>query len=151
MRDITSCAQALQKSEQRNLKMKENLLPNYFKKIGLIFGSLSIIFLISNLSNIDFIKSNEPFVKWIFKNLFLISLLLIAFSKEKNESDKIIKIRFEKFKQSILFSAVVLIFDSVSELVYDKNDKDLMTGFEIMIIILFFYLITYHFRKYNYR
>ena len=131
--------------------MKEDLLPNYFKKIGLIFGSLSLIFLISNLSNIDFINSNEPFVKWIFKILFLISLLLIAFSKEKNESDKIIKIRFEKFKQSILFSAVVLIFDSVSELAFDKNDENLITGYELMLIILFFYLITYNFRKYNYR
>ena len=131
--------------------MKENLLPNYFKKIGLIFGSLSIIFLISNLSYPDLIQSNQQLVKWIFKDFLLISLLLIAFAKEKNESEQLNKIRFEKLKQSVLFGGVVLIFDSISELAFDKGDMDMKTGYEIVLMILFFYLITYNLRKYNHR
>ena len=131
--------------------MKENLLPNYFKKIGLIFGSLSIIFLISNLSYPDLVQSNQQLVKWIFKDLLLISLLLIAFAKEKNESEQLNKIRFEKLKQSVLFGGVVLIFDSISELAFDKGDMDMKTGYEIVLMILFFYLITYNLRKYNHR
>ncbi len=50
--------------------MKENLLPNYYKKIGLTFGLLSLIFLISNLYYPDLINSNKELIKWIFKDIF---------------------------------------------------------------------------------
>ena len=131
--------------------MKENLLPNYYKKIGLIFGSLSFIFLAINLFYPDLIQSSQQLIKWIFKDILLISLLLIAFAKEKNESEQLNKLRFEKLKQSVLFGGVVLIFDSISELAFDKGDMDMKTGYEIMLMILFFYLITYNLKKYNHR
>ena len=130
--------------------MKESLLPNYFKKIGLIFGSFSIIFLILNLSYPDLIQSNQQLIKWIFKDVLLISLLLIAFAKDKNESDQLHKIRFEQLKRSVLFGGLVLVFDSISELAFDKGHMDMKSGYEIMLLVLFFYLISYNFKKYNY-
>ena len=90
-------------------------------------------------------------MKWIFEDLLLISLLFIAFAKEKNDSEELNKIRLEKLKQSIIFGAVVLIFDSISDLAFDKGDMDMKTGYEIILMVLFFYLITYNLRKYNHK
>ncbi|WP_034893257.1 hypothetical protein [Gillisia sp. Hel_I_29] len=131
--------------------MKENLLPNYYKKIGLTFGLLSLIFLILNLYYPDLINSNKELIKWICKDIFLTSLLLLVFTKEKVETDVIKKIRSERLKQSLIFGAAVLILDSISELSFNIGDIEMKSGYEIMIMILLFYLITFSYKKkYNY-
>jgi len=81
----------------------------------------------------------------------LTSLLLLVFTKEKVETDVIKKIRFERLKQSLIFGAAVLILDSISELSFNIGDIEMKSGYEIMIMILLFYLITFSYKKkYNY-
>ncbi len=129
--------------------MSENLLPNYFKKIGLITGILSFIFLILVQFNQDwdFVLIKQEVFKWIFKDLFLISLLFVSFSKEKSETDQIYKLRFQRLKQSVIFGGAVLILDSISELVFNYGDIVMKSGYEIMLMILFFYIVTFNFGK----
>lgn len=129
--------------------MKENLLPNYFKKIGLLFSLLSLTFLIINLFYPDLIQSHNELLKWIFKDIFLISLLLIAFTKEKDESAEMTNIRNENFKKSLLFGGAVLILDSISELSFNIGEIEMKSGYEIMIMILLFYLFTFNYKKKN--
>ncbi len=130
--------------------MKEKLLPNYYKRIGLIFGSLSLIFLITNFFTQEFLNINQEIIEWILKDLLLISLLLITFTREKVESEKVMEIRYHKLKQSILFGGSVLILDSILELFSHYEKMEMKSGYHIMIMILLFYLVTFNFRKNNY-
>lgn len=129
--------------------MNENLLPNYFKKIGIITGIASIIFLILfhfYSEQLSF-SLNQDIIKWILKDIFLISLLLISFTKEKIETEKIYKIRFQRLKQSVIFGGAVLILDSISELSFNIGEIEMKSGYEIMVMITLFYIVTFHFEK----
>lgn len=129
--------------------MKEKLLPNYFKKIGLITAITSFILLIliyfySEQISFSF---NQEIIKWIFKDIILISLFFISFAKEKNETEKIYKLRFQGLKQSVIFGGVVLILDSISEIVFNNGEIEMKSGYEIMIMISLFYIVAFNFEK----
>lgn len=129
--------------------MKKDLLPNYFKKVGLIVGFI----LLTSLLVIHFypeqisVSQNQEIIKWIIKDLILISLLLISFSKEKNETDQIYKIRFQKLKQSVIFGGAVLILDLISEILYNNDNIEVKSGYEIMVMITLFYIVTFNFER----
>lgn len=129
--------------------MKKDLLPNYFKKVGLIVGFI----LLTSLLVIHFypeqisVSQNQEIIKWIIKDLILISLLLISFSKEKNDTDQIYKIRFQKLKQSVIFGGAVLILDLISEILYNNDNIEVKSGYEIMVMITLFYIVTFNFER----
>lgn len=129
--------------------MKDNLLPNYFKKIGLITAVVSFagMIFINFYQDLISIGIAQEIILWIVKDLILISLLVIAFSKERAETDKISKLRFQRLKQAVIFGGAVLILDSISELAFGRGDIEMKSGYEIMIMITLFYIVTFHFEK----
>ena len=132
-----------------NKKMKEKSTPNYFKKIGFILACLSFLFLFINHFNPDLIETNEELIKWIFKDILLISLLYIAFGNCKNESKNLIKLKFKALKSAFLIGAGILIFESITEMAFNKGGIDVKSGYEIVVIILVLYLINYYWSKDN--
>ena len=124
--------------------MKVKLLPTYYKNIGLVIGSLSLLILLFNMFYQELFDSNNLLFKWIFKDIFLISLLIISFAQEKIETNEISLLRFDRLKQSVIFGGIILVFDSISELVFYHGHMDMKSGYEIMVMILLFYLITFH-------
>lgn len=127
--------------------MKEKLLPNYFKRIGFVLASLSFLFLIINYFNSDLLQSNELIIKWIFKDILLISLLVMAFSKDKNESKEFYKLKYKSLKNSFLLGAGILIFESITELAFAKDGIDTKSGYEIIVFIVIWYLLNFHWDK----
>lgn len=124
--------------------MKEKLLPNYFKKIGFILGILVIVFFIKD----DWTSINHNIYNSIIENGFMLAFLLIAFSKEKNESEEIMKLRYVKLKSAVLFGAVLLITDAVIDWISNSNVLEVKSGYEILFAILFFYIATFNLKKY---
>ena len=125
--------------------MKQALLPNYYKKVGLGLFALSLIGLISSLFYNDVISMDPQLLKWIFKDLLLIALLFIAFAREKEESEHLNTIRFEKLKDSVVVGGVFILLDSISA--FYGGDLDISSGYNILVIMLFYYIITYNFKK----
>ena len=123
--------------------MKDNLLPNKYQKIGLILGIISILVLIPYYFDLEFLISKNLAIKDIFKNILLTSILLIAFSKEKHETDQTKKIRLDSLKRAILFGGLILILESVLKLILDSTNFGIRSGYEIMVLILLFYLIIF--------
>ena len=131
--------------------MKVTLLPNYFKKIGLITGFLAFVsFVVFDLAygTIPFSYDRE-LVSFICKDLIVVSLLFIAFANEKEHVKNLNSLRFEKLKQAIIFGAVILIYDSISEIIFRREEMAMESGYEIMITSLLFYIVTFHFEKNN--
>ena len=127
--------------------MKQALLPHYYKKVGLSLFALSLIGFTLNLFYSDVISIDPQLLKWIFKDVLLIALLFIAFSREKEESEHLNTIRFEKLKDSVLVGGVFILLDSISELVFYDGNLDMSSGYKILIVMLLYYIITYNFKK----
>ncbi|GAA4311833.1 hypothetical protein GCM10023115_32350 [Pontixanthobacter gangjinensis] len=130
--------------------MKENLLPYQYKNIGLALGILGVLAYIGlevYLENQP-LKLLDPLVaKWIIKDIFLIGLCLIAFANEKEETNQISLLRAEYFKKAFIFGVSIFILGTISEMIFSKGNFDLKTAYEILVMVLLFYLVTYNFRK----
>ncbi len=89
-------------------------------------------------------------LEWIFKNILLVSLLVLVFSKEKTESQKINTIRFQQSRNALGFGVFVIVLDSLSEIIFWDGNFEMKTGFTIMVMVLLYYLIIFTYKKYNY-
>ena len=127
--------------------MQENLLPNLYKKIALTAGVLILIALVLKDPIAQALDFHEVRLDRIIKDLFLISLLAVVFSKEKNETETIGILRLKKLKESVGFGGFILLFDSVQEIIFWDGDYEMKNGYEIMIGILIFYLVVFHIKK----
>ncbi|MCH4822095.1 hypothetical protein ML462_02830 [Gramella lutea] len=131
--------------------MKVVLLPNYFKKIGIITGLISsLCYFVFGIDHemLDLSYDREV-VGFITKDMIVISLLFIAFAKEKSQIQNLDTIRFEKLKQAMIFGAVILIYDSISEIIFRSGEMEMESGYEVMITGLLFYIVTFYFELYN--
>ena len=134
--------------KRNNYEMIKNLLPPYYKKIGLISGLtfFALLLLTHFYPEQNLFSINQLKAEWIIKDIFLLSLLFIAFSKEKNETNEILELRFHKLKESILFGGVMIFYDSISIFGYSNNDH-LKSGFEILVLILVYFIIAFNYKK----
>ena len=127
--------------------MKEYLLPNHYKKIAFVLGLIALASLIFQYLLTDVLIIEPTRLEWIIKDIILISLLGLTFSKEKNESKKIKELRLKDLKGALGFGVFVLIFDSVQELIFWDGNYEMKSGYEIMAGILLFHLIFFTYRK----
>ena len=127
--------------------MQENLLPNTYKKIALTVGVFTLITLILKDPIAQTLDFHEVRSDRIVKDLFLISLLAVVFSKEKNESASISLLRLKKMKEAIGFGGFIFLLDSVQEIIFWDGDYEIKNGYEILLGILIFYLIVFHIKK----
>lgn len=123
------------------------LLPNYFKNIAITvgiaaLGTLLLKYFLNGLLNFDQLR-----LGWILKVIILISLFVITFSKDKNESIKINELRLFELTRAVGFGGFILILDAIQELLFWDGGYRMKSGYEIMISILAFYLVFFTYQK----
>lgn len=123
------------------------LLPNRIKWIGLSTAAISILAIVLAFFFAEQIGIDKEIVFSIGKIFFLMSLLFLVFSEEKEESELLRKLRLKHLTSAILFSGLILIIDSLWELFSITDGKNTKSGIEILIIILLYYLILFNFHK----
>jgi len=129
----------------------KKLLPSYFKDIGLALIIISIAILIINYIYQDLFKVNQQIFKWIFKDLILLGTTFISFSYQKNETRQITKMRFEKLANALLFGSFFFLFDSIPEIIYGSSKFELISAYEILLIVLLYFIILFHYDLYKMR
>ena len=127
--------------------MKEYLLPNYYKKIALAIGIIALASLIFKYLLTDVLIIEQTRLEWIIKDIILISLLGIVFSREKNESKKISELRLKELKAALGFGFFIFLFDSVQELIFWDGIHETRSGYGILIGILLFHLVFFTYKK----
>ena len=123
------------------------LLPNRVKWIGFSTAAISILAIALAFFFAEQIGIDKEIVFSIGKIFFLMSLLFLVFSEEKEESELLRKLRLKHLTSAILFSGLILIIDSLWELFSITDGKNTKSGMEILIIILLYYLILFNFHK----
>lgn len=152
--------------------MKESyLLPNYFKKIGWIlflpFLTLGIFALFMDVEsswlNINVfavwsqnIFEDDIFLSFIKNNItdeilmigFIVSMMFIAFSKEKKEDELLSKIRLESLMWAVYINYAVIILCAVTLYGIAFYWIMLLNLFTLLIIFMVRYnWLLYRFRK----
>ncbi len=97
------------------------LLPNYFKKIGLVISIAAIITQIS----LVYISQNEPYsqkeiIKTMCSSLFTVGLFFFAFSKEKFEDEMNYFIRMRSMALTLLIVIITGILSPILYLVFNE-------------------------------
>ncbi|MFK8036792.1 MAG: hypothetical protein AB8B74_00770 [Crocinitomicaceae bacterium] len=111
-------------SESKLEKLSRIQLPNYFKKVGLIFVIAGFVMLIVNKALID----SELF-RTILKHGILVGLLLISFSKEKIEDERIANLRMKSFMVAFLIGvAMALLLPIIDYLVHIVMNRQTEVG-----------------------
>lgn len=126
--------------------MKENLLPNYFKKIAISSGVLAIILWLI-IASTDIIAIEPSMLTWILKLVILASLFAYVFTKEKKETEKISELRITNIITAVGGVVAFLIMDTILELMSSSANYDMISGYEILLIMLLYHSVTFYFRK----
>jgi len=129
--------------------MNDRLLPSQYKIIAIIIFIISVIAFILKYPIGDFVQLEQARINWIIKDIILISLLVITFSKDKNETQKVKELRIRELSGAVLFGGFLLIIQSIQELIFWNGQYEIEDGFEIMVAILLYYIILFNIKKYK--
>ncbi len=117
-----------------------NLLPNYFKKIGLGFILASVVFVVSvKISGIHPTAEKKEMMKTISRDVVLLGMMLIAFSKEKDEDELTMLIRMKALASAFVY---IVIFKIVSDVfgIIDQELIENMNGYFFQMMIWYFFI-----------
>ena len=117
-----------------------NLLPNYFKKIGLGFILASVVFVVSvKISGIHPTAEKKEMMKTISRDVVLLGMMLIAFSKEKDEDELTMLIRMKALASAFVY---IVIFKIVSDVfgIIDQELIENMNGYFFQMMIWYFFV-----------
>lgn len=123
------------------------LLPNYWKKIGLIIVTLLLIAVLAQpflLPGFD--PKDHKVADVISSSVFMTGLFCVAFSKDKTEDEMTIKLRLRALSFAVILTIVSVIFGSVLGILFGES-VDKTDGVKLMNNLLTFYLLSYYIRK----
>lgn len=126
--------------------MQEKLLPNYSKKIAFPIGILCLIGLSFIRIWPDSLLIDEQVTDWIFKDLLLVSLVVMILSREKEESSAIHKTRYRELLNALTFGVIIVIYDSVANFFYSNGFEEMRSGYELLLMMLIYYLFSFFIR-----
>ena len=129
--------------------MNDRLLPNQYKLIAFVIFIISIIAFILKIPLADLVQLEQARITWIIKDIILISLLVITFSKDKNETQKITDLRVRELSGAVIFGGFLLIIQSIQEILFWDGHYEIEDGFEIMVAILLYYIIVFNIKKHK--
>lgn len=123
------------------------LLPNYFKKIGLLISIAAIITQIS----LVYISQNEPYsqkeiIKTICSSFFTVGLFFFAFSKEKFEDEMNYFIRMRSMALTLLIVIITGILSPILYLVFNEVPTIRETQ-RFAVTVILQYITTFYIQK----
>ena len=143
IKDVVEC-------ERNKLNKIQNYrLPVYFKYIGFVLFVISFLIIMSRI----FIDDQSEIIRDLAKKGFLIGMLLISISKDKEEDELTMKIRSQSYALAfvigVIYALVMPYVDyGVSNVLKPEGEtlKDL-GDFQILIFMLMVQLMFYYVLK----
>lgn len=122
--------------------MQDKLLPNYSKKIAFPVGILCLFGLIFTGTMATSVQIDETVIEWILKDLLLISLLVLVWSREKEESPAIQMARYRELLSAVIFGVILVIYDSIAH----EDPSEMRSSYQLMLMMLIYYLFLFFIR-----
>ena len=123
------------------------LLPNYYKRIGYVILVLSVLFI--SLFKLKILIIDQEIV-WVISNIgVLISLLILAITRNKIEDELTYRIRVQAIGRSFVFGVLYVIFNLFLKLQFPDHSVLDDGAVGILLLMFIFYFITFHSMLYN--
>jgi hypothetical protein len=135
--------------ENEKFNKQPKLLGVHFKKIGIVVMVLSILpGLIIKTMHITLMESQKDLFKSLSYSIFLMGLLLIVLSRDKEEDELTIYIRLTAMLDMFIFAVIYVIIKPLIVLMFQSAFID-VTGQQLVTLMLVGYLISYYLKKSN--
>ncbi len=118
------------------------LLPISFKKVS--FGIMTLCVLLVVLTISEILPIDKYLVKIISKTGILVSLLLLALTKNKIEDELTSRIRLKAFASSFIFGVGYVIVEPFVHLLFHDNFLSDKGVTELLITMFLFYFLTFY-------
>ncbi|OQP52506.1 hypothetical protein [Niastella populi] len=133
--------------ESKKCKKEPFLLPEYFKKVGLVVMiSAFVPAIIIKAMSVEMIQSQKELFHVFTLNAFILGLLFVAWSKDKIEDEMTVFIRLKAMALTFTSAVLCVIIVPFIDLLF-KNPIANITGRQVVMSMLFFYLMMYYFQK----
>lgn len=124
-----------------------SLLPNYFKKIGLVIIVVSLIHLVLvKTMHLNLSAVNKEIVRVVTLNAFILGLLLLAWSRDKVEDEMTIGIRLKAMGWAFIWAVLVVIIKPVIDLIFGDPIFE-MKAPQLVLSMLFVFVLMYYILK----
>ena len=133
--------------ESKRHKNEVALLPKYFKKIGLVVMILAFVpAVVVKSMNVETVQSQKELFRIFTLNAFILGLLFVAWSKDKVEDEMTVAIRLKAMAWTFSWAVLYVIVKPIVDLLFKDSIQDL-TGQQVVMTMLFVYLIMYYLQK----
>lgn len=122
-------------------------LPQYFYKVGIAIGAITIIMMFVRAFAME---GETQWLKHLLQKTFLVGMLLMSIAKDKEEDELTVKLRMQSYAWAFIIGVVYALIMpyvefGVSNVVNSGGEayKDL-GDFQILIFMLMIQLMSYH-------
>lgn len=122
---------------------KPKLVAYKYKKWVYTSFLIPVTFLILKMA--DVLELEAQTSKSLFSVLFFIPLMLLAFTAEKIEDERIEKIRMRALGAASLFAFSYVMIRNIMDLLTPSGEPYILSANELILTMLFFYLINKYF------
>ncbi|WP_347925381.1 hypothetical protein [Pontimicrobium sp. SW4] len=125
-------------------------LPQYFYKVGIVLGAITLIMMFVRAFTMD---GNTEWLKHLLQKTLLVALLLMSIARDKEEDELTVKLRMQSYAWAFITGVVYALVMpyvefGVSNVVNNGGEvyKDL-GDFQILMFMLMIQLMSYHILK----
>jgi hypothetical protein len=135
--------------ESKTNNYKGTRIHKHFKKIGIGLIVLALLTgLTIKLLHIEMMPTQKAFFKVFTLNSFILGLLFVALAKEKVEDEMIAQMRLKAMSDTFIWAVLYVILTPLVDLIF-KDPIQSLTGQQVVIAMLFGYLLNYHSQKFS--
>jgi len=133
--------------EQNFFNRPLNLLPHYFKKIGLSLVLLCMLVPIAfKLFYFQIAPIKKEMIKMIVRDIVIIGMFFIVFSREKLEDELTLLLRMKSLASGVVFGIANAITMDVLNICQSEPYKPI-DAFGVIFFILFSHIVYYYLAK----
>lgn len=123
------------------------LLPRKFRKVA--FGIMSLTVLLAVLSILKVLTIDKEIIQTIAKSGFLVSLLLLAITRNKIEDELTLRIRLQAFTASFIYGVVIVVVEPLIRFLLGNSLLSAMGVTALLISMFLFYFLMMFLMKKN--
>jgi hypothetical protein len=123
------------------------LLPNYFKRVGIIVMLLALVPAVFVKSlNIEISPASKEIFRLLTMNAFILGLLFIAWAKDKFENEMAVAFRLKAMAATFIWAVLYVIIKPFIDMFFNEPVADLKSQ-ELVLSMLFVYMLMYYAQK----
>jgi hypothetical protein len=132
---------------EKRTKIAAGLLPNYFRKAGIVVIVLAFVpLVIARVANITLSPSSNEVFRLLSMNAFIVGLLFIAWARDKVEDELTVAIRQNSMLVAFIWGVLNVIIKPFIDMLVKDPVKDLKAQ-ELISSMLLIYLVLYFVQK----